>query len=62
MILTQESGRALTPVEALKLLLGHVDYAEGACRSSDPVGSVVPEDVLDACRAAVAGDGGGRGP
>ena len=44
----------MTPREALKLLLAHVDYSRGACRASDQVGDVLGLDTLAKCREALA--------
>ena len=40
----------MTPKQALILLLGHVDYASGACRAKDPVGDILPDEIIMLCR------------
>ena len=43
----------MTPQEALKLLLAHVDYSRGACRAGDQVEDVLGLDILAVCRKAL---------
>lgn len=37
-------------LEALRLVLDQVDYENGACRVNEPVGAVLPRDVLALAR------------
>lgn len=37
-------------LEALRLVLDQVDYESGACRVNEPVGAVLPRDVLALAR------------
>jgi hypothetical protein len=45
---------ALTVAEALALLLDQVDYLDGNCGITEPVGGVLSRDVIAICRAALA--------
>lgn len=45
---------ALSPVEALSLILDQVDYTRGACRSTEMVGAVLDQTVIKQCREAIA--------
>ena len=40
----------LTPTEALRLLLDHVDYKSNNCSVTDMVGGVLPTQVIETCR------------
>ncbi len=46
-------GPLMTVAKALALLLGHVSYLDGACRTTDRVGDVLPEEVIRVCRATL---------
>jgi len=39
--------------EALRVLLGQVDYTAGACRLVEMVGAVLPKEVIVLARAAI---------
>jgi hypothetical protein len=45
---------AVTPVEALRLLLDQVDYTRGNCALTEMVGAVLPIEVIALCRRALA--------
>ncbi len=48
---------ALTALEALRLVMAHVDHGRGACRATDAVVDVLPDDVLAVCREVLAANG-----
>jgi hypothetical protein len=45
---------ALTPTEALRLLLDQVDYMKGNCAPTEMVGAVLDKSVIAVCRASLA--------
>lgn len=45
---------ALSPVEALSLILDQVDYTNGACRSTEMVGAVLDQSIIRRCRDSIA--------
>lgn len=45
---------AITPAEALALLLDQVDYTKNACGPTAMVGAVLDQRVIMTCRAALA--------
>lgn len=44
------------PIEALNLLLDQVDYMAGNCRINEPVGAVLPAEIIAHCREVLARD------
>jgi len=42
----------MKPREALLLLLDQVDYTAGNCQMNEPVGGVLPQEVIKLCRNA----------
>jgi hypothetical protein len=44
----------LTTEEALMLVLNEVDYTRGNCSVTDMVGAVLPKEVIDRARKALA--------
>jgi hypothetical protein len=45
---------AVTPAEALRLLLDHVDYTKDACSLTEKVGAVLPPEVIKICHEALS--------
>lgn len=43
----------MDPATALRTLLDHVDYTSGACRMNEPIGGVLPREVIALCRNAL---------
>jgi hypothetical protein len=41
--------------EALQLVLDHVDYTDGACRTNEPIGGILPVQVIRLARESLAG-------
>ena len=48
------TDRILTAVEALRLLLDHVDYVAGVCAATERVDAILPVTILDACNHSLA--------
>lgn len=43
----------MNPIEALQLLLDHVDYTNLSCGPTEMVGAVLPKQVIDTCREVI---------
>src|SRR5258708_6825333 len=47
-------GDLMTTREALLLILDQVDYTAGNCSITEMVGAVLPKEVIELCRKAIA--------